>query len=404
MKNIFKKYYKAKISFWDTVTTEWNSIKNDKAVIGIFLMIAFLILTVYTYIYSNQVVKEVPVAIVNHDGSKLSRDYLAMLDASKGIKVKPNFMDIQKAKEAYYSKDVMGIIVIPKDFEKNIKQGKQTNIITFSDASNMLFYKKILGDVSVITGYFNAGIAIKKELLKGISFNQAAKDYAPIKPISTSLFNTSSGYATYLIPMLTALIVQLVLLMGIGLLSGSRKEDSTIKLHFPRLLHSGGTIPVLLGKAFLYTAIFLIIIPIQIGIVYSIFNIPVRSSLFIIYLFLIPYIFSAVFLGIALSTFFKRREDSIIFLVLLSIPSLMLSGLSFPSQGFPEFYHSLAKLLPSTSGVDGFIKLTQMKASFFDVLKEWKTLWVLTLLYSVLAAFSLKSRALNEDSFIHKRI
>jgi len=61
---------------------------------------------------------------------------------------------------------------------------------------------------------------------------------------------------------------------------------------------------------------------------------------------------------------FKKREDAILFLVLISIPSLMLSGLSFPEEGFSEFYQKLATLVPSTSGINGFVRLTQMKHLF----------------------------------------
>ncbi len=396
MKNLFKTYYKAKISFWNAFSTEWNAIKNDKAVISIFFSVAILILVVYTYIYSNQVVKEVPVAVVNQDASKMSRDYTAMLNATEGTKVISGYTDLQEAKVAYYSRKVQGIVIIPKDFEKNIRSGKQTNITTFSDASNMIFYKNVLGDVSVINGYYSAGIAIKRQMAKGISFDQAKQNYTPIQAISTSLFNTSAGYATYIIPMLTALIVQLVLLMGIGILGGSRREDKSLHKNFPRLLHKGGTIPVLLAKACLYTAIFIVIIPIQIGIVYTLFSIPVRSSLFAVYLFLVPYIFSVVFLGIAISSFFKRREDSILFLVLLSIPSLMLSGLSFPKEGFSGIYQLISTIIPSTPGITGFVKLTQMEASFMQVLNEWNHLWLLAFLYFIIASIALKMKSKNE--------
>lgn len=396
MKKLFKTYYKAKISFWNAFSTEWNAIKNDKAVISTFFSVAILILVVYTYIYSNQVVKEVPVAVVNQDVSKMSRDYTAMLNATEGTKVISTYTDLQEAKVAYYSRKVQGIVIIPKDFEKNIRSGKQTNITTFSDASNMIFYKKVLGDVSVINGYYSAGIAIKRQMAKGISSDQAKQNYTPIQAISTSLFNTSAGYATYMIPMLTALIVQLVLLMGIGILGGSRREDKSTHKNFPRLLHKGGTIPVLLAKACLYTAIFIVIIPIQIGIVYTLFSIPVRSSLFAVYLFLVPYIFSVVFLGIAISSFFKRREDSILFLVLLSIPSLMLSGLSFPKEGFSGIYQLISTIIPSTPGITGFVKLTQMEASFVEVLNEWNHLWLLTFLYFIIASIALKMKSQNE--------
>jgi ABC-2 type transport system permease protein len=401
MKNLFKLYYKAKISLWNTFSTEWKSIKSDKAVISTFLSVTIIILVVYTYIYSNQVVKEVPVAIVNQDATKMSRDYIAMLDATEGTKAISTFTNLQEAKRAYYSKNVQGIVIIPKDFERNIRSGKQVVITTFSDASNMVFYKRILGDVTTINGYFSAGIFIKKEMAKGVSVAKAQQNYTPIQAISTSLFNTTAGYATYIIPVLTALIVQLALLMGIGILSGSRRETVTTHTNFPRLLHKGGTIPVLLAKACLYTAIFMVIIPIQVGIVYTVFAIPVRSSLFLIYVFIIPYIFSVVFLGITISALFKRREDSIVFLVLLSIPSLMLSGLSFPIESFSEFYQLISKIIPSTPGINGFVRLTQMEASFLEIINEWNHLWILTAIYFVFAAISLKIRALKEFNHLN---
>lgn len=403
MKSFFKKYHRAKISFWKTVSTEWNAIKKDKAVISTFISVAFLILIVYTYIYSKEVVTEVPVAIVNLDASKSSRDYISMLNSSDGIITKTNYADLEEAKQDYYSKKVMGIVIIPKDFGKDIRRSRQTSITTYADASNMIFYKKVLEDVSITTGYFNAGIVIKKNMSKGNSVSQAQANYSPVQSITTSLFNTSSGYATYLIPILTALIVQLVLLMGIGIINGTRQEDKKTLTNFPRLLYKGGAIPVLLGKSFVYTLLFSIILPIQIGIVYTIFSIPVRSSLWIVYLFSFPYLLSVVFFGIAISSLFKRREDSIVFIVLTSIPSLMLSGLSFPVEGFSKFYQYLAQTIPSTPGINGFVKLTQMEATFNEVITEWSHLWVLTLIYFILAAITLKIQSTKEKKHFIKK-
>jgi len=402
MKKLYKKYHRAKISFRNNFLTEWNAIKSDKAVISTFFSVAFVILAVYTYIYSNEVITEVPVGVVNQDASRISRDYISLLNASDGIKTTSNYTDLQEAKRAYFSKKIMGILIIPKNFSKDIKSGKQTTITTFSDASNMIFYKKVLVDVSVATGNYNAGIVIKKDMAKGTPLAIAKQNYSPIQTISTSLFNTSAGYATYMAPMLAALIIQLVLLMGIGIINGSRKEDKTMNSNFPRLLHKGGTIPVLLAKASLYSLLFAIILPIQLGIIFTVFSIPIRTNLFDVYLFALPYLTSVIFLGIAISSLFNRREDSIVFLVLLSIPSLMLSGLSFPTESFPTFYQELAKLLPSTSGMNGFVKLTQMKASFYDVLTEWNHLWILTFFYFIIAIITLKLQTIKEKQILSR--
>ena len=76
----------------------------------------------------------------------------------------------------------------------------------------------------------------------------------------------------------------------------------------------------------------------------------------------------------------------------------MLSGLSFPMEGFSSFYQQLAKLLPSTSGITGFVKLTQMEASFNQVLNDWYHLWLLTIIYFFCAAITLKVRASREKT------
>lgn len=396
MRSFYKKYHRGKISFWNSVIAEWNAIKLDKALVSTFLSVAFIILIVYTYLYSNEVVKKIPIAIVNNDASTTSRDYISMLNASKGILTKTNYSDLQEAKQDFYTNKIMGVVIIPKNFGKDLRRGRQTTITTYADASNMLFYKEIIGAVTTATGYYNAGIVIKKNMARGNSIATANANYTPVQSITTSLFNTSSGYATYLIPVLTALIVQLVLLMAIGIINGTRHEDSNMLSNFPRILHKGGTIPVLLGKSFVYTTLFSVILPMQIGIVYTLFSIPVRSSLGMIYIFSLPYLLAVIFFGIAISSFFTRREDSVVFLVLTSIPSLMLSGLSFPIESFPKFYQYLSQTIPSTPGIKGFVKLTQMKASFTEVSSEWNHLWLLALIYFIIASITLKFQSTKE--------
>ena len=78
----------------------------------------------------------------------------------------------------------------------------------------------------------------------------------------------------------------------------------------------------------------------------------------------------------------------------------MLSGLSFPVEGFSAFYKWIAKVIPSTPGINGFVRLTQMKASFFEVRNEWNHLWVLSLIYFVIASISLKRRAFKESQLL----
>ena len=402
MKNFTKNLYRVRKSYVESFSTEWRALRGDKAVVTTLLGMSIILLVVYTYIYSKETVREIPVAVLNKDAGKVSRDYIQMFDENEAVKVVEGYMDLKSAQEDFYSGKVKGILLVSQHFQENLRLGRTANVSVYTDASNMLFYKQVMAAAKTTNAYFNTGIKVKKGMARGLSKSSALQYNVPVQVVSQSLFNPAAGYATYLIPTVTALVLQLVILMSIGILGGSRRENNRVQSHFPRLLHRGGTIPVLLGKASIYSLIFAIILPLQVGIIYSIFSIPVRSSVAILYLFSLPYFFSAVFLGIVFSSFFKKREDAIVFLVLTSIPTLMLSGLSFPMESMPSLYKLLSQALPSTPGIQGFVKLTQMKADFSEVYSDWMHLWALCVIYFIGASISLKLRAKSENKRIQK--
>lgn len=96
--------------------------------------------------------------------------------------------------------------------------------------------------------------------------------------------------------------------------------------------------------------------------------------------------------GIAVSTLFQRREQSIMLLLWCSIPALMLSGASVPREAMPEWLYLFGQILPSSSGVEGFIRIQSMGASFSDVLHEVRILWILTIVYGGFAAVGIHLR------------
>jgi ABC-2 type transport system permease protein len=74
----------------------------------------------------------------------------------------------------------------------------------------------------------------------------------------------------------------------------------------------------------------------------------------------------------------------------------MLSGLSFPIEAFPKFYQYITQTIPSTPGINGFVKLTQMEATFNEVTPEWNQLWLLALIYFIIATITLKKQSKKE--------
>ncbi|MBQ4914194.1 ABC transporter permease [Maribacter sp. MMG018] len=374
-------------SFKKAYRDEWLSITTDKAVVSTFISMSLLILVIYSMIYNKEVVYEVPVAAIDQDFSKSSRDFINMVDASPQVKTITKYADLASAKKALYAGDIEGIFIVPSRFGKDIRTNRQPTVSIYADAANMLLYRAVYGSAITAQAYYNGGIKVKKAIASGTGLTAIS----PLNINTTNLFNPSGGYGTYLIPTVAVLILQLVILLSIGILGGTGNE---LRAHDEKeaIVGARKLMPRLLGRASLYLSIFIVVIPIQFGLVFYFFSFPLRTTLAAIYLFSLPYILALVFMGIFISYFFQKREDAILFLSILVLPALMMSGLSYPTEGLNPLAQYAGELIPSTAGARGMIKLTQLGANFNEVYQEWAKLWGLALFYFLLAAIFQKFR------------
>ncbi len=99
----------------------------------------------------------------------------------------------------------------------------------------------------------------------------------------------------------------------------------------------------------------------------------------------LPFILATSFLGQALGLVFRHRETAVLLVLASSLPQFFLVGAAWPVEAIPSFLRQAREVLPSVSAIDAFVRIGQMGASLFEVRQRWETLWVLTLLYFLLA-------------------
>ncbi len=366
---------------------EYRIIFSDFGIMLIFFGAILIYPFFYPLPYTNEVLKDVPVAIVDMNHSQLSHKLTRMIDANELINVATKVSTFDQAKASLIRGDIGGIVYIPLDFEKRVLKGEQASISVYSDASYFLIYKQVLSGVYQSAGTFSAGIEIKRMMARGIMQEQAVSARDPLPLISFPLFNATGGYATYVVPAVLALMLQQTLLIGVGLLSGTQREKGFIKNINPK---SVSIVSLILGKAFSYFSIYIVHVIYLFGILFRFYHFPQRGNPVDLLLFIIPYLFASIFLAQAISGFFKNREISMIILLFSSMPALFLSGFSWPKASIPDWLNHLAMLLPSTAAIDGFLRINQMGASLKDVGFNWGVLLGLTVVYFMVAVISVE--------------
>jgi ABC-2 type transport system permease protein len=68
-----------------------------------------------------------------------------------------------------------------------------------------------------------------------------------------------------------------------------------------------------------------------------------------------------------------------------SVPILLLAGVSYPKEAFPEWLYLLGRLFPSSSAVNAFVDIGTAGVSLYDVRTDIFTLAVLATIYLFVA-------------------
>lgn len=347
---------------------ESRSVFGDTGVIIFFFVVPLLYPLLYSWLYNNETVKDVPVAIVDQSRSPESRDFITRVDATEGIRVRYHANSVEEGKQAVMSQECRGVIVIPQDFASKLVRKEQNIIHAYVDMSGILYYKGVLISLTDVS------------MTYGLS-------EAPLRYEAVPLFNPSAGYGSFLLPSVLILIIQQTLLLGIGLAAGTARENNRFGLLIPELHHKYDMIHIVLGKALCYFLIYLILGAYITVAVPHLFHFIQLADMYSILYLLIPYILACIFLGMTLSVLIRYRENVIMLVIFTSVPLLFLSGISWPDTAISGSYKAIAHLFPSTFGINGFIKMNSMGAGTEDINNEIIWLWALAGVYFVTACF-----------------
>lgn len=376
-----------------TITSFRNELKEIFSDGGALLILLFAVIAypiVYSIGYENNVLRDMPIAIVDLDHTEGSRTLSRMIDATQELAVDEKSPNLNQAKQVFWDGKVNGVIVIPPDFEKKLLKGEQAAIDVYCDASYFLIYKETLNAALKASGTFSAGVEIKRNMASGSSFNQAIEQQHPLNVEMYNLYNPSGAYGSFVMPGIILIIIQQTLLIGIGMIGGAGREKNNNQFIVPGVKLKKGVFSVIFGKSLAYFVIYIVNSIVTLIWVYDWFGFPDKGSLINVIMLLIPFLFSIIFLGLTISLLFTKREYSIIFLVFLSPIVLFLTGLSWPVSSLPKILYNFAHIFPTTTMVPAYLRIRTMGVGIQNIRFELIFLIVQMIVYYLLACLSFK--------------
>ena len=352
---------------------------TDQGVLVFFLIVPLLYPLIYTFIYNNETVREVPAVVVDQSGTTTSRQYLRLIDATPDVRLVHHAASLDEARTWVNRREAYGIILVPYDFSDRLHNGEQVNVRLFCDMSGLLYYKALLTANTNVSLTMNADIKVDRA---GKTTNREEEiTEHPIAYEEVSLYNPTNGFAAFLIPAVLILIIQQTLILGVGMSAGTARERNTLRSLVPIQYCRSGTLSILLGKAAAYALIYIPVSIYVLGVVPHLFRLNQIGNPADLALFVLPFLLASIFFAMTLSAVVRHRETCIMLFVFSSVLLLFISGVSWPGTAVPPMWKVVSWCIPSTFGINGFLKINNMGATLYEARHEWLNLWLLAGIY-----------------------
>ena len=337
---------------------EIKQVFRDEGVLIFCIIVPLAYPLLYSWIYNNEVVHEVPVVVVDQSHSQQSRQLIRMLDASPDIHVLSYAADLDDAQSLVSRQVVKGIYLIPEDFATRLNRMEQGVIGVYCDMALMLTYKAIYQTAVAVTQKMGAEIQTK------LSGNFTAReDLITTQPLAfedVPIFNPQGGYGSSILPAVLMLILQQTLVLGIGLAAGTARESNRYGDLVPINRCYGGIGRIVNGKASCYIMIYAVMGAFLTIVVPRLFHFIQLAHWQDLLLMMIPYVLACVFFGMTVSCLVRYRENVMLLVVFISLPLLFLTGVSWPQSAIPGYWQGISWLFPSTFGVRAYVRMNTM--------------------------------------------
>jgi len=367
---------------------EFQLIFSDVGVMILIFAVPIVYPMLYSFIYYPEVVRELPIAVVDLSHSSVSRQFIRNLDATPDLKVARSSISMDEAIGLFKSREVRGIVQIPETFSQDIALGRQTTVSAYADMEFFLYYKALMTGVSFVALETGNQIQINNLMNNGFTERQAEITAEPFKMVDNAMANSGGGFASYGIPAALILIIQQTLIIAIGILAGTARErhifGTLVALDRKRL----GVLRLVIGKTAAYFTIYAMLCVYMLGLIPQWFGYGQSANLSELIALITPFILSSIFMGLTLSVLFKNRESSMMLYLFTSIPLLFLSGIIWPLSNFGSVWLVVREIFPSSNAIFGFIKMNSLGASIFETRKEIMALWVQTGVYFITACIT----------------
>lgn len=364
---------------------EWREILRDRLFFALAFVVPAALMLVFGYGLSLDV-EHIPFAVVDHDRSAMSRDYLHRFIDSRYFNYKGHVSSERELDPLLTDSDIRFAIIIPPKFQENLLASRPVAVQSLIDGTFPFRTATSKGYVIAINAAFNGELLagyISRRL--GVSLEQAAAMAQPVGIQLRYLYNQEmkSVWSMAAALMMFVLMITPPFLTALGVVR--EKENGSIYNIYASTVTRG---EFLIGKLAPYVGISVINIFILWLMATMLFGAPFKGDPLFFFIASVIYVICTTGIGLLVSLIVRTQVAAMMLTVVVTIvPSVLYSGLLVPIASMDAQAQFEAHLFPAMYYTDialgSFLKgigLEQLWGRVLALVIYAIVLWVLSYL------------------------
>ena len=318
---------------------EWRWMRRDRLALFLALGVPIFAFTVLALIFSNAVIRNLKVTVVDADRSPTSLTYVQAIASAPGVSVAERSGDMRSAMHAVRSGDAIAAIYIPENFERDLIALKRPRIV---DLYNRQYFTPGNSAAAAISSAIAAATATLPHASPA-----SGGSFAPGSLVVEQyvLTNPALNYAQFLLRAILPTVLHVVVAIAAGYAVGS--EFSRRSLHAWLKAAGGSPLTALVGKLAPLFAIFIMMMVVDAGIVHGVYEVPFRGDSVLMGASACLLIIAYLSLGSLFQLLTRDLALGMSVTALVCNPAFGFAGVGFPvlaMNGFARFWGALLPL------------------------------------------------------------
>lgn len=330
--------------FMTIIRKEFIQVKRDPISLRLPILMPIVMMLLFGYAVNTEVDK-ITTVVFDQSMTQESREYIDLFTSSGSFVVTSYVSSENEMSEMIDDGKAKAGIIIPSDYASLLKKKAEPQTQLIIDGTDPTTARTALNSGILISQVYS--LDLKQNTMKKLGVSAGALPGVNLN--SRVWYNPNLKSTRFTIPGLVGLILQNITIMLTAFALVREKERGTIEQLIVTPIQP---IELILGKLVPYVIIGYGGFLFTLSLCVFWFRVGVSGSLVLLLLLGFLFVYCSLTIGMLISTFANNQMQAMMVMVLVLLPSILLSGFIFPREAMPPVISALGYFIPLTYFLD----------------------------------------------------